>query len=109
MGKSEKSKSTQSLAQSQVAADLMNTSGNLKQLREHQDKMDEILETADREMNMGRQELNDIDQFEKTLQNAREDNQKKMTETHQKLTQIKAKHQQKHQQTHKQKVHHKPQ
>lgn len=36
--------------------------------------MDEILETADREMNLGKQELENIDKFEKTLEDAKEEN-----------------------------------
>lgn len=32
----------------------MNTSGALKKIQEHQNKMDEILATADREMNLGK-------------------------------------------------------
>lgn len=45
---------TQSLAQSQVSADIMATSGTLKMIQDHQNKMDEILETADQEMNLGK-------------------------------------------------------
>jgi hypothetical protein len=36
-------------------------------IQDHQNKMDEILETADKEMNLGKQELENIDSFEKTL------------------------------------------
>lgn len=50
--------------------------------------MDEILATADKEMNLGRQELENIDQFEKTLAVAREENEKKIEETRAKLAQI---------------------
>jgi hypothetical protein len=45
----------------------MATSGTLKMIQDHQNKMDEIHETADKEMNLGKQELENIDSFEKTL------------------------------------------
>jgi hypothetical protein len=32
----------------------MATSGTLKMIQDHQNKMDEILETADKEMNLGK-------------------------------------------------------
>ena len=51
----------QSLAQGQVSADIMATSGTLKMIQDHQNKMDQILESADTEMNLGRQELENID------------------------------------------------
>ena len=44
--------------------------------------MDEILATADKEMNMGKQELDNIDKFEKSLDVARQENKKKIEETH---------------------------
>ncbi len=40
--------------------------------------MDEILATADREMNLGKQELENIDKFEKTLESARVENNQKL-------------------------------
>lgn len=43
--------------------------------------MDEILETADREMNLGKKELENIEQFEKTLDDAREENKEKLKKT----------------------------
>lgn len=69
---------TQSLAQQQVSADIMATSGTLKMIQDHQNKMDEILETADKEMNLGKQELDNIDSFEKTLAVARQENETKI-------------------------------
>ena len=51
----------QSMAQQQVSADLMATSGTLRKIQDHQNKMDEILETADREMNLGKKELENIE------------------------------------------------
>jgi hypothetical protein len=63
----------------------MATSGTLKMIQEHQNKMDEILATADQEMNIGKQELDNIDQFEKTLAVARQDNERKIQETRAKL------------------------
>ena len=62
MGSSEaKPTGTQSMAQQQVSADLVSMSGTLKKIQEHQNKMDEILETADREMNLGKKELENIE------------------------------------------------
>lgn len=71
MSSNSQAKSQQSLAQSQVSADMLATSGTLQKLARQQNKMDEILATADKEMNMGKQELENIDQFEKTLEDAR--------------------------------------
>lgn len=50
--------------------------------------MDEILETADKEMNLGKQELDNIDSFEKTLSVAKEENEAKIKQTRQKLAEI---------------------
>ena len=50
--------------------------------------MDEILETADKEMNLGKQELDNIDSFEKTLAVAREENETKIKQTQAKLAEI---------------------
>jgi len=82
MSSNSQAKSQQSLAQSQVSADMLATSGTLQKLARQQNKMDEILATADKEMNMGKQELENIDKFEKTLEDAREENQKKIDKTH---------------------------
>lgn len=67
-------------------------SGTLKKIQEHQNKMDEILETADREMNLGKKELENIEQFEKTLEDAREDNKEKLKQTRANLAQTKKSH-----------------
>ena len=50
--------------------------------------MDEILETADKEMNLGKQELDNIDSFEKTLAVAREENETKLKQTRAALAEI---------------------
>lgn len=44
--------------------------------------MDEILATADKEMNMGKQELDNIDKFEKNLDITRKENKKMIEATH---------------------------
>ena len=66
----------------------MATSGTLKMIQDHQNKMDEILATADQEMNLGKQELENIDSFEKTLAAAREENESKIRQTRAKLAEI---------------------
>ena len=57
-------------------------------IQEHKNKMDEILETADKEMSLGKQELDNIDSFEKTLAAARQENESKIIQTRAKLAEI---------------------
>lgn len=64
-------KTKQSLAQAQVSADMLATSGTLQKLYRQQNKMDEILATADKEMNMGKQELDNIDELQQSLDAAK--------------------------------------
>lgn len=54
-----------------MSADMLATSGTLQKLYRQQNKMDEILATADKEMNMGKQELDNIDELQQSLDAAK--------------------------------------